>query len=107
MTTDVSTQPIPDDYATAVEYIAPGITAIYDQTYASGTTWTDTFRVMLPNVQITAQQLALLNLELSRADAGLPAQAVSPTGGLSPLGNLSGSTIALIALGAYMLLGKK
>ena len=103
--------PIPTDYQTALESVAPSITQKIAQQGGNGESWTDTLQRVLPLLATTYQQKEILNIQLERAKQGLPPLPNSQFG-LGVNVGLSDDVknyllIGGIALAAVFLMGKR
>ena len=68
----IDTPAMPNDYATALETVAPNITSMMaTQTYP-GEDWTQTLTRLLTVITATQQQRQLLQVQVERARQGLP-----------------------------------
>lgn len=97
------------DYTTALDAIAPGITADVSASQAPGETWMDSLMKLLPVLATTYQQKQLLEVQVERARAGLAPLDVSMYAPGVKVGVDEGTKQLLIfggiALAGLMLLG--
>ena len=61
-----------DQYATALDAIAPGVVSEVAKTKGSEETWIDSLSRLLPVLATTYQQRQLLQVQVERARQGLP-----------------------------------
>lgn len=59
-------------YAPTFDYIAPGFNTLVDQQQQSGESWADAAARLLPILAATEQQRQLLQVQVQRAQQGLP-----------------------------------
>lgn len=90
---------IPAATAVQLEATAPGITAIVAQQQQPGQSWTDALKTALPIVAATYQQKQILDVQVQRAQQGLPPLDASQFAAGVNVG-LSPQTLQYILLGA-------
>ena len=91
-----------DDYASALNTIAPNTTDIIQQQQQPGESWTQTLLRTLPALAATYEQKQLLDEQVSRAKQGLPPLNTSQYG----LGvNVGLSSQTLLMIGGAIVVG--
>lgn len=100
-------------YTKALETIAPGITSKIKATQQPGESWFSALTKLLPAVTMTAQQYQLMQINVKRAEQGLPPIDVAAYSGAGVNVGLSATTRqwlmygGLAFLAVYLLKGKK
>jgi len=86
-----------------LEEIAPGIVKNISQTQTSGESWIDTLVKLMPALTLTVQQIQLLQLNIRRAEDGLPPIDIASYSGIGVNVGLSPQTRNLLIYGGIAL----
>jgi len=110
-TMDYGSAAIPPDYQASLESTAPGITQILDSAQVPGENWSTTLQRVMTGLVATEQQRQLLQIQLTRAQQGLPPLDASAYGmgvnvGLSPQ-TLNALMLGGIALAVVFFMSRK
>lgn len=87
------------DYASSLEFAAPGITALVDDAQGPNESWMTALARLLPAVAATYQQKQILDIQMQRASQGLPPLNASQYAAGFQVG-LSDDTKNLLIMGA-------
>ena len=85
------------------EQIAPGINQKISQTQTSGESWIETVVKLMPALTLTVQQIQLMQLNIARAEKGLPPIDITQYSGIGVNVGLSASTRNLLIYGGIAL----
>ena len=91
------------NYAAVLEEIAPGINTKINQTQTTGESWIDTLTKLVPALTLTVQQIQLMQLNIARAEKGLPPIDIASYSGIGVNVGLSASTRNLLIYGGIAL----
>jgi len=93
-----------EQYAQALDVIAPGITDEIAASQTAGESWVDSLAKLLPVLATTYQQKKLLEVQMQRASQGMPPLDVSAYAPGVRVG-LTDDTTKLLVIGGAVLLG--
>lgn len=68
-------------YQNTLDWIAPQTTSMIQQTAVPGESWYDTLSRLMQSMVLTYQQKQMMDVQISRARAGLPPLTTTPTSG--------------------------
>ena len=91
------------NYAAVLEEIAPGINTKINQTQTTGESWIDTLTKLVPALTLTVQQIQLMQLNIARAEKGLPPIDIASYSGIGVNVGLSPATRNLLIYGGIAL----
>jgi len=91
------------NYAAVLEEIAPGINTKINQTQTTGESWIDALIKLAPALTLTVQQIYLIQLNIKRAEDGLPPIDIASYSGIGVNVGLSPQTRNLLIYGGIAL----
>ena len=91
------------NYAAVLEEIAPGINTKINQTQTTGESWIDALIKLAPALTLTVQQIYLIQLNIKRAEGGLPPIDIASYSGIGVNVGLSPQTRNLLIYGGIAL----
>lgn len=91
-------------YAGALDQIAPGLSVTVTDSQQAGESWVDTLARVLPTLVLADSQRRLLNVQMQRAQQGLPPLNTGQYG-LGVNVGLSPQTLTMIGIGVVGILG--
>jgi len=91
------------NYAAVLEEIAPGINTKINQTQTAGESWIDALIKLAPALTLTVQQIYLIQLNIKRAEDGLPPIDIASYSGIGVNVGLSPQTRNLLIYGGIAL----